>query len=385
MIIHTLYQRINNWQREKPEYENHFLGLYLQFPQLNMFGQIYCPDTLQPEELDRYLEQGWFRMNQTIFTTNFLHFKTAFYSAIWLRIALKQYAPDKTQTRLMKLNAGFRVEIKPALITSEKEALYSKYKTGVSFEASTSLHALLYGKTTNDVFHTLEVNLYDQDQLIGCGYFDLGETSAAGITAFYDPDYKKYSLGKYLIYLKLKYCKQRGLQYFYPGYFVPGYSYFDYKLEIGKPALEFLQLTSQRWLSINAFTTEDIPLKVMEDKLKLLQLKLQQSKIESQILKYDFFEVNIYPDLVGLELFDFPILLYFSFSNDPLDPFIVYDVRDQHYHLIKCRSVWPQNPPEAISQFYSYHIIKMEQDLFATPHAEELVAALSIERTINNI
>ncbi|MBA4056534.1 MAG: arginyl-tRNA--protein arginylyltransferase, partial [Marivirga sp.] len=53
-----------------------------------MFAQVHSPEKLLPRELDAYLEQGWFRMGQTIFTTNFLNFKNEFYSALWLRIML---------------------------------------------------------------------------------------------------------------------------------------------------------------------------------------------------------------------------------------------------------------------------------------------------------
>ena len=69
-----------------------------------MFAQIEYPKNLLPEELDKYLASGWFRMRQTIFTTNFLHFNQQFYSAIWLRVALEQPIDDTKYQRLKKLN-----------------------------------------------------------------------------------------------------------------------------------------------------------------------------------------------------------------------------------------------------------------------------------------
>ena len=56
-----------------------------------MFAQIVYPSELSPEELDNYLSNGWFRMRQAIFTTNFLQFHDIFYSAIWLRVAIAEY------------------------------------------------------------------------------------------------------------------------------------------------------------------------------------------------------------------------------------------------------------------------------------------------------
>src|SRR6187551_3186440 len=233
-----------------------------------MFAQAQTPEQLTPQELDAYLEQGWFRMGSRIFTTNFVHFKDQIYSTVWLRILLHEYAPDNTQIKLFKRNASFRTTIKPLEITNEKEDLYKRYKQSLPFQPSDSIHQLLMGRTTsNSIYNTLEVNVHDGDKLIACGFFDLGETSGMGISSIYDPDYKKYSLGKYLIYTKIQYCQNLRLRYFYPGYFVPGYSFFDYKLTIGRAALEFLQLSSQQWLRIEHFSDDDIPYSVMLNKL----------------------------------------------------------------------------------------------------------------------
>jgi len=344
-----------------------------------MFAQVHFPEILPPQDLDGYLENGWFRMGQTIFTTNFLNFKDQFYSAIWLRVILDEYSEDKTQQKLFRQNADFRTEIGPALITSEKELLYEKYRKSVAFEPSTSLQNLLMGKVaTTSVFNTVEINLYDKDVLIAVGFFDPGATSAMGITSVYDPDYKKYSLGKYLIYLKINYCKQLNLRYFYPGYFVPGYSFFDYKLSIGKPALEFLRLRSRQWLKIGDFAQDDIPLAVMQQKLAVLKELLLPCGIECRVYKYDFFDANLVQSLAGAELFDFPVFLGNSkASHELVAPIVVYDVRDGQYHFLKCFSVWAPPPQENRTEFYSEHVLKTEEYLFSSEKVEEMAAILN--------
>src|SRR5688572_26698452 len=247
----------------------------------DMFAEVNCPEILASAALDKYLERGWFRMGQTIFTTNFLNFKNNLYSAIWLRLPLTAHSENKTQLKLFKKNSQFRIQIQAATITPEKEILFSNYRQSISFEASASIQTLLFGKSnTRNIYNTREISLFDDGKLIAVGYFDLGEKSAAGISSFYDPAYKKYSLGKYLIYLKIEYCKKLGLDYFYPGYFVPGYSLFDYKLDIGKSALEYLEFTSSKWKSIAAFSNASTPLQQMLDKLDALQRLLWQNGVE---------------------------------------------------------------------------------------------------------
>jgi leucyl-tRNA---protein transferase len=342
-----------------------------------MFAQVKCPETLLAEELDQYLERGWFRMGQTIFTTNFLNFKNLFYSAVWLRIELEKYASDSREEKLQKRNNSFRVEIRKAVVTQEKEMLYAAYRKNLPFEPSASLHTLLFGKANYNIYNTFEVTIRDGEKLIACGFFDIGKKSAAGISSFYDPAYKKFSLGKYLIYLKIGHCKKLGLQFFYPGYFVPGYSLFDYKLEIGRPQLQYFEMISGKWKSIALFEKELSPLEMMEAKLKALQQAFAELKIETKLFKYEFFDANLIPELDGIELFDFPVfVICFSEMWENLYP-IVYDVRDQRYHWTKCRSVWTSNVNNTAEEIYSSQVLKFEEDVVSSSTAEEMIQKLS--------
>lgn len=340
-----------------------------------MFAQVYLPETLQHHELDAYLESGWFRMGQTIFTTNFLHFNDKLYSAIWLRIGLNELEEEATQQKLFKRNGIFRHEIKKAVVTPEKENLFERYRASVTFEASTSLNMLLMGKTaTQNVYDTYEIDIYENDKLIAVGYFDLGDKSAMGITSIYDPLYKKYSLGKYLIYLKIAHCKSLGMEYFYPGYFVPSYSYFDYKLTIGKSTLEFLQLKSQRWKHIREFTSDDIPIDMMLARLTELRDHLEQQELPATLFRYELFDANLIPSLSGAELFDYPMFVrYHQSTPENIGLIIVYDVNDSQYHAIRCFSVWQHPSPNVQEGFYADHLLKISEYVASSSTAVALI------------
>jgi leucyl-tRNA---protein transferase len=339
-----------------------------------MFAQARSPKSLAPTELDIHLEQGWYRMGQSIFTTNFIHFKSEMYSTVWLRVLLGDFLEDSTQKKLFKRNARFQVTIRPALLTEEKEELYNRYKQSLPFNPSDSLQSLLFGSALSCIYHTYEVTVHDHDRLIAIGFFDMGETSAAGISSVYDPAYKKYSLGKYLIYLKMQYCKSQKLRYFYPGYFVPGYSFFDYKLTIARPALQFLQLSSQQWLPIKTFSSESIPYRVMHDKLISVQKLLAQQQRESRLVKYEFFDANLIPDLRDAGLFDFPVFLFCpDASQDGINPVLVFDVCDGCYHLLVCLPYWKPDETNPDMEFYSAYFLKSLQEIYTTASVEEMV------------
>ena len=93
--------------------------------------------------------------------------------------------------------------------------------------------------------------VYDGDQLIAAGYFDLGDTAAASILHFFDPQYARYSLGKYLILLTIEYLKDQGYEYYYPGYVVEGLPKMDYKLFLGKEEAEYFDPEAVAWLKFD--------------------------------------------------------------------------------------------------------------------------------------
>lgn len=339
-----------------------------------MFVDVHCPESLEPQALDEYLERGWFRMGQTIFTTNWLNFRDTFYSAIWLRVELCNYSADSTQKKLMQRNSRFRTEVRPATITIEKELLYLRYKQSVPFEASVSLQTLLFGNSDTNIFNTFEVDVYDNDNLIAVGFFDLGRDTAMGISSIYDPGYKKFSLGKHLIYSKIAFCKERGMKYFYPGYFVPGYRAFDYKLEIAKDHIEYLEVQTDRWLPISSFRSENAPITQMKDKLNDLRSSLMRSGINSDIMFYDYFYANQTPELSGADLFDFPVFLTVPQAMNEWT-IIVYDVRHGKYMLMKTYPVLTPPTPNVVPGYYSEYVLKSEETLRATASVEEMVSA----------
>jgi arginyl-tRNA--protein-N-Asp/Glu arginylyltransferase len=227
-----------------------------------MFEQVYYPDKLYPQQLDELLLKGWFRMGQSIFTTPYTLFDNRMYETIWLRHVLKNYEESKTIRNLKKRNRDFSIELKKVDITNQHELLFKKYKNSIQFNAASSLEQLLNGYSVEgtNIYNTYEINLYDDGKLIGCSYFDIGYKSAEGISAFYDPDYVQHSLGKYLIYLQIEVCKGNDFDYFYPGYFVPGFPHLDYKLKIGSACLEFLNPQTLEWQPIESYEHQGIPL-----------------------------------------------------------------------------------------------------------------------------
>lgn len=346
-----------------------------------MFAQISYPLELGLEELDNYLANGWFRMRQAIFTTNFLQFHDVFYSAIWLRVPMAEFKEDKKFKILQKLNKAFRIEIKKSeskQFSDAHEQLFQEYRQAISFEVSTSLGELLLGNDSPSIFNTHEVNIYDGETLIAAGFFDLGKTAAAGITCIYHPDYKKHSLGKYLIYLKINFCLTQKLDYFYPGYAVPGYQPFEYKLTIGKSTLQYLQMASQQWHPLEPVSVLQNPLQKMVEKLINAQKRLNEVTLPNTLQHYRFFEANLNLHYLGTQLLDFPVFLicYPKVHNTDL-LIIAFDVCDSSYYLLQVSSVIHLGPHQENSLIYEESLLKVDSCLFVSSKLIEMVDFLS--------
>jgi len=305
-----------------------------------MFSEKHHLTYLPPQALDAYLEKGWFRMNQTLFITHFLHLESGFYPAVWLRYPLKNGIASLMDKKLKPIQRRFQIEVKPWQYNPAQEALFSVYRSGAGIDMTPTLHELLMGVEEVNVFNTIQVEVYDNTRLIALGIFDLGEKGAAGITNIFHPDYRKYSLGKALIYAKIQYSKKQGLDWFYPGYAVPGKSRFNYKLDIAPSHTEYFCPVSQQWLPHFHGTSLPNLLDEMENKLIFAREKASFLGRNCPLVYYKHFDAG----LVGLEFADllhYPIFLLFGYDSQKAQWLTgVYDLVSAKYRVLLCHTLF---------------------------------------------
>jgi leucyl-tRNA---protein transferase len=218
-----------------------------------MIKDIFFPEQLSGHELDEYLDRGWYRLGQIVFTTDYIPHNEYWCRVFWLRYKLENIKYGKKQTRLLQSNDHFSRKIKPLKITQELESLYQVYKSSVNFEASPTIRNYLFdgsvfGAPAQNIFNTEIIQIRDNGKLIAAGIYDNGEDSIAGIMNFYHPAYNKYSLGKYLMLLKINHAIETGKTWYYTGYIAYGYSKFDYKLFPDPSAAEIFDPKTQEWM-----------------------------------------------------------------------------------------------------------------------------------------
>ena len=290
-----------------------------------MFTEKHLPESLSGEELDVFLEYGWYRMGQTVFTCHFLFFEDNLYSPVWLRLPLEGYRFRKSLRKIKRrVEERFEGKVRPAIIDEEKELLFQHFKKHFKGKLYGSINEALFDGHERNVFNTWEVAVFDRGRLIAFSFFDLGHLSLASIKAVYEHDYRHFSLGIYTMLREIQFGWEKGFDYYYPGYFVPGYSRFDYKLRIGKPEeVEFYDLKTSTWHPYSSFDPERIPVRVLNLKLFRVGFALSGLRIPFQMLYYPAFESSLF-GTAEEQFLQSPLFLHI-FSDHYLNPrFVVY-------------------------------------------------------------
>ena len=220
-----------------------------------IYYQHFYPEAVSPELLDAYLSKGWYRIQQMLITTDVISKDDEFFAVFWLRYRLADYQHSKKSRKLLQASNQFTKQIEQLQFTDELEELFKNYRNEIDFDMSPSAKAYLLGERDENVFPSQLLTLRDNGKLIAAGCYDEAETSLTGILSIYDPAYKKYSLGKVLLLLKLEEAIRLQKTYFYPGYISLHTTKFDYKLFPGINVTEVYNRLMDAW---QPYTSTDL-------------------------------------------------------------------------------------------------------------------------------
>jgi len=220
------------------------------------YFEIRYPATLSGAELDELLALGWFRMHQAIFTTSHVQREDNLLPVHWLRYPIHDLRPHRSHQRLRARNKGFRVEVEELQdVPVDHELLFARYRASIEFDGAASVTSWLWDDepARHSIYRTWLLSVYDREQLIAGGCFDIGRQAAASILHYFDPIYARHSPGRYLMLLTLDYLRTTEVQYYYPGYVVEGDTKMNYKLFLGFEAAQYFDPSQAAWRSLQEF------------------------------------------------------------------------------------------------------------------------------------
>lgn len=300
-------------------------------------------------------------MSHTIFTVNILRRENDLVNTIWLRHPLREWHPGSTYKKLKKRNAAFRVEVDRLLISQEHTDLFKVYRAHQFLDTDADLRQSLFGPAASSPFDSWMINCYDGDKLVAAGVFDRGEKAAAGIVSFYDPQYENFSLGKYLIYLKMLFCKEEGLEFYYPGYIMTGTPNFDYKHSIGGTATEFFQLSTGSWLPWKEFTSAEWHLEYMVLQLESSLAVLKERGIHARLVYYQLFDYSFYSPFAG-KLWDCPVYLHLgAVEGQDKELIAMFDIKKNKFLIFSTELTFEKDYQEIDNKWYCFALLWFEK------------------------
>ena len=189
----------------------------------------FSVDVVSPKTLDSYLADGWRHFGTHFFRYNLGIYNDEIRRVIPLRIRLSNFSLSKSQSRVLRKNAGLRTEIRPIKITVTVEDLFHRHKSRFKLYPPDSLFTFFSTDPANTPCRGLELAVYDKDRLIATSFFDVGCTAMSGVYAVFDPDESQRSLGIFTMLKEIEFAIESGKDFYYQGYSYSGESFYDYK------------------------------------------------------------------------------------------------------------------------------------------------------------
>ncbi len=141
-----------------------------------------------------------------------------------IRVVSEEFAPDRTQRRILRANADLTVSEMPARATAEQFTLFQRYQK--NRHADGDMAAMGYydyrAMIEDTPISTGILEFRDaQDRLLGACLTDWLADGLSAVYSFFDTDEDKRSLGTFAVLWLIGRARSLGLPYVYLGYWVP--------------------------------------------------------------------------------------------------------------------------------------------------------------------
>ena len=147
------------------------------------------------------------------------------------RIIIKKFIFSSSFNRILNKNISLKKKIVYPESNQSHFKLFQKYLKFKHHNGEMKKMTYLDFRTMIEVTPTKTkiLELYKHHQLIGAILFDSYNNSFSAIYSYYDPEYKKRSLGTFLILSLAKLAKKQKKDYLYLGYYIENCKKMSYK------------------------------------------------------------------------------------------------------------------------------------------------------------
>jgi arginyl-tRNA--protein-N-Asp/Glu arginylyltransferase len=197
-----------------------------------------------PGDLDALTEAGFRRSQSWLYKPAC----PACRACVSVRIVAARFVPDRTQRRIARRNADLVATPRPAVITDEQYALFSRYIAarhgdgGMAGMSREEFRAMV--ERSGPATMLVELRRGADGPLLAVSLTDRVRSGFSGVYKFFEPDESKRSLGTAVILWHIAEARRHGLPYVYLGFWIAGSAKMAYKTRFS--ALERLDGLSWR-------------------------------------------------------------------------------------------------------------------------------------------
>ena len=150
-----------------------------------------------------------------------------------VRIPVNEFIASRNQQRTLRRNRGLTINRTPAEFDPEHFALYKRYLIsrhpggGMDDPTHENYIEFLIASWTETYFYEMR----EADKLICIAAVDYMDDALSAVYTFFDPDYARYSPGKFSILFEIAEARRTGRKWLYLGYWIEGCNKMEYKNE----------------------------------------------------------------------------------------------------------------------------------------------------------
>ncbi|MFQ5717630.1 MAG: arginyltransferase [Nitrospinales bacterium] len=181
------------------------------------FFEEYILEDVSEQEFDYLLAHGMRHFGDYFFRPRCV----GCHACVPIRVRPEEFRISRGQKRVLGACRSVRVKVGAPRFTEEKFRLYLKHKKRFpslqqDVEDLENFKLSFYDESSFGI----EFEYYDGRKLIGAALADFTKQALSAVYTFYDALDSRMSLGTFSILKQLEFSKERGVKYFYLGYFM---------------------------------------------------------------------------------------------------------------------------------------------------------------------
>ena len=185
--------------------------------------EYFFAHNLDEEEISSLLSEGWRKFG--------IHFFRpacpTCTECIPLRVLTNDFAPSKSQRRILKKEESIDVKFGPPRYDPRIYQIFEAHSLE-RFSQPTGFEDFLLSFYT-PACPGMQSEYYFEGELVGVGFLDRGSDCLSSVYFAFDPHRSELGLGTFSILKEIEEARKMGLPHYYLGFYVPGCARMTYK------------------------------------------------------------------------------------------------------------------------------------------------------------